>query len=144
MWHVLEVSDLLSRLSKAEHSALDRACTDLASQASALESIASEVASEWRGGLRRVTSLDKRPRAIPSELDLHILADFRYRAFTRLPGMERLLDDRRVEEWKRAMAIRDALAKLSYEPPEEENAEEATSSAIPTPFIAVPEPRFLD
>lgn len=142
-WKILDKEALLCRLSGPEHKALDTAALDWA-QDDPLAAIAHEVANEWRGGLRRVTTLDKRADAVPSEILLHILADFRYRAFTRLPRMQSLLDERRVAEWERAMEIRDALAKFSYEPPEEENLEEVGRVAVPLPSIHVTRPYLLD
>ena len=109
-----------------------------------LDAIAHEVAEDWRGGLRRVTTLDKRADAVPSEILIHVLADFRYRAFTRLPGMRSLLDERRVAEWDRAMAVRDALAKVSYAPPEDENLEAPDAVSLPLPEIAVTHNHILD
>ncbi len=143
MWMILTADSLLSRLSAPEHEALDRAAAGWAQEAP-LDAIAHEVAEDWRGGLRRVTTLDKRPDAVPSEILLHILADFRYRAFTRLPGMRSLLDERRVAEWERAMAVRDALAKVSYQLPDEENREPEETLALPTPQIAVSHGHVLD
>lgn len=143
MWMILTADSLLSRLSAPEHEALDRAAAGWAQEAP-LDAIAHEVAEDWRGGLRRVTTLDKRPDAVPSEILLHILADFRYRAFTRLPGTRALLDDRRVAEWERAMAVRDALAKVSYAPPEDENLEAPDAVTLPLPEIAVTHKSILD
>lgn len=143
MWMILTADSLLSRLSAPEHEALDRAAAGWG-QVSPLAAIAHEVAEDWRGGLRRVTTLDKRADAVPSEILLHILADFRYRAFTRLPGMRTLLDERRVAEWERAMAVRDALAKVSYQPPDEENREPEETVTLPTPQISVTHNHILD
>lgn len=135
-WDILTAETLLSRLSGPEHEALDRAAVAW-TQDAPLEEIAHEVAEEWRGGLRRVTPVDTRPDAVPSEILIHILADYRYRAFTRLPGLTRLLDQNRVEEWKRALAVRDALAKISYEPPAPEYTPDAPAANIPLPAISV-------
>ena len=143
MWMILTADTLLSRLTAPEHEALERAAAGWAQEAP-LDAIAHEVAEDWRGGLRRVTALDKRPDAVPSEILIHVLADFRYRAFTRLPGMQRLLDERRVAEWDRAMAVRDALAKVSYAPPEDENLEATDAVTLPLPQIAVSHGHVLD
>lgn len=140
-WLILDKEALLSRLSAPEHEALGHAAAGWA-QGDPLAEIAHEVAEDWRGGLRRVTTLDRRPDAVPSEILIHLLADFRYRAFTRLPNMGRLLDERRVAEWERAMAARDALAKVSYEPPDPENAEAGTRA--PLPQITVTHRGILD
>lgn len=142
-WQILTPESLLSRLSAPEHAALDRAAIDW-QQDESLAAIAHEVAEEWRGGLRRVTTLDKRTDAVPSEVLIHILADFRYRAFTRLPGMRALLDERRVEEWKRALQVRDALAKVSFERPSAENLPPEESITLPLPKIHVTHCHRLD
>lgn len=141
MWMILTADTLLTRLTALEHEALDRAATDW-TQGNPLDEIAHEVAEDWRGGLRRVTTLDRRADAVPSEILIHVLADFRYRAFTRLPGMRSLLDERRVAEWERAMAVRDALAKVSYAPPDEGNAEAGTR--VPLPAIEITHRGILD
>ena len=143
MWLILTADTLLSRLSAPEHDALANAAAGWGQEAP-LAAIAHEVAEDWRGGLRRVTALDKRADAVPSEILIHVLADFRYRAFTRLPGMRGLLDERRVAEWERAMAVRDALAKVSYAPPEDENLEAPDAVALPTPQISVTHNHILD
>jgi hypothetical protein len=134
MWQILTSETLLSRLSGPEHQALDRAAVDW-QQDEVLGTIAHEVAEDWRGGLRRVTTVDARIDAVPSEILLHILADYRYRAFTRLPGMRGLLDELRIEEWKRALQVRDNLAKVSYELPEEAYRPEAIGITLPLPDI---------
>lgn len=143
MWQILTKDDLLSRLSGPERDALDTAALDWA-QESPLDAIVREVAEEWRGALRRATTLDRRPGAIPSEILIHILADVRYRAWTRLPAMTPFLDDRRVAEWQRAMAIRDALHRLSYEAPDPEHAEASGAVATPLPKVEVTHHGILD
>lgn len=143
MWRILTKDDLLSRLSGPEHNALDGVALDWA-QEEPLAEIVHEVAEEWRGALRRATTLDKRTDAIPSEVLIHVLADVRYRAWTRLPNMADFLDERRVAEWERAMAIRDALHKLSYEAPEEGNAEATDAVATPLPKVEVTHHGILD
>ena len=134
MWQILSPALLLSRLSGPEHQALDRVAIDW-QQDDVLGQIAHEVAEEWRGALRRATVVDTRADAIPSELLVHVLADFRYRAFTRLPGMRPLLDELRVEEWKRALTMRDNLHKMSYERPEAAYCPTEENVSLPTPHM---------
>ncbi|MBQ9693686.1 MAG: hypothetical protein IJV69_02905 [Kiritimatiellae bacterium] len=143
MWQILTSETLLSRLSGPEHQALDRAAVDW-QQDEVLGTIAHEVAEDWRGGLRRVTTVDARIDAVPSEILLHILADYRYRAFTRLPGMRGLLDELRIEEWKRALQVRDALAKVSFERPSAENLPPEEAITLPLPEIHVTHRHRLD
>ncbi len=142
-WQILTPETLLSRLSGPEHKALDTVALDW-TQEDPLAEICHEVAEEWRGALRRATTLDKRTDALPSEVLIHVLADIRYRAWTRLPNMARFLDERRVAEWERAMAIRDALHKLSYEAPDPEYAEAADAVSTPLPKTVVTHLGILD
>ena len=138
MWIKLTPESLLSRVTGGEASALASAALK-AGQANALEETAANVANEWRGGLRRVTLVDKRDGYVPDELLVHMLADFRYRAYTRLPGMAELLDALRVDEWRRANTVRDTLIKISIRPPDAENAESVEVSGKPGPSISEPE-----
>lgn len=138
MWNQLTTDSLLNALSSGEHAALNRAATDPA-QTDVLSSIAASVATEWRGGLRRVCTVDVRTGYVPDELLVHILADFRYRAFTRLPGMKGLLDELRVAEWNRANTVRDNLVKVHIVPPETAYLETTDESGSPSPSISDPE-----
>ncbi|MDO5462426.1 MAG: hypothetical protein Q4F99_02935 [bacterium] len=143
MWTILTDDALLSRLSAKERDILDRVAVDW-TQDNALAQIAHEVAEEWRGALRRVTMVDTRTDAVPSEILIHILADFRYRAVTRLPGLRALLDENRVKEWERALAIRDKLATISYEHPAAEYRPEDEAISLPLPHMIPMEHRVLD
>ena len=138
MWIQLTADTLLSRVTGPEQAKLNTAALK-AGQAAVLDEIASQIAKEWRGGLRKVTSLDAREGYVPDELLIHMLADFRYRAYTRIPGMSDLLDDLRVKEWDRANTVRDSLVKVSIQAPEAEYAETSATSGKPGPSIADPE-----
>jgi hypothetical protein len=138
MWTELTPASLRSRLADAEQRALDTAATSVDVD-SALTEVAAMIAAEWRGALARVVALDTRPLAVPPEIMVHILADFRYRAFTRLPGMSRLMDDLRREEWRRANQIRDNLGKIQIADPEDPYAPEAGSGGIPLPAFDTPD-----
>ena len=132
MWRELTPDSLLSRLASTEHTALATAATDLPA---VLEDIAADVAAEWRGRLARHTRLPLRPLALPSELWPHVLADYRYRAFTRLPGMGALLDELRVREWERAVQVMDNLGKVQIEPPEAADLPPGAAAGGPMPAI---------
>ena len=138
MWTPLTASTLVSRVSGPEAARLASAAR-ASGQDNALDEIAVQIAGEWRGGLRRVTVCDSRAGYVPSEMLMHILADFRYRAYTRLPGMGELLDDRRVDEWRRANQVRDNLHKVSIAPPADDYAETSAQSGRAGPAIADPE-----
>jgi hypothetical protein len=142
MWIILTPDLLVSRVAGAEKSALDRAATD-PMQMDALGDVARQVAAEWRGLLRRIVTVDRRPLAVPSELEDHVLADFRFRAYTRLPGMSSLNDERRMEEWRLSNRGKyERLSSYSLEPPEEENLPDPAPPAN-VPMITVPQ-RFFD
>ena len=138
MWMPLTAESLLSRVTAAEASRLASAAT-AAGQGNALEEIAAQVAAEWRAGLRRVAQVDSRPGYVPDEILTHVLADFRYRAFTRLPGIRDLLDELRVAEWTRANQVRDNLIKVSVAPPDALHIETEPKSGKPGPAIADPD-----
>jgi hypothetical protein len=138
MWIQLTSESLLNALTSPEHSALNNAAV-AQGQETVLTDIASSVAKEWRGGLRRVCTVDLRDGYVPDELLVHILADFRYRAFTRLPGMKGLLDDLRIEEWKRANQVRDNLIKVHIVPPADAYAESTDESGSASPSVSDPE-----
>lgn len=140
MWTELTPDSLLTRLTDAEKTALESASTSLPD---VLADIAGEVAAEWRGGIARHVALSIRPLAVPGELLIHILADFRHRAFTRLPGMSALLDERRMDEWRRANQVRDNLGKVQIAPPEAADAPATTTSGAPLPDISTPT-HYLD
>ena len=127
MWIQLTVDLLRTAMSGPERTALERAATD-PDQQGVLAEIAANIAAEWRGGLRSVCVIDSRASYIPDELLVHVLADFRYRAATRLPGMKGLIDDLRVKEWERSNTIRDNLKNMTFVLPASENQEAAEQS----------------
>lgn len=142
MWVELNKQVLLTALSAREADKLGSVATG-ESQDDVLRDVATNVANDWRSGIRRHTTLDIRRNYVPDDLLSHILADYRYRAFTRIPGMSALLDELRVEEWRRANTVRDNLAKVSIEPPDEEHATPTASSGRPQPSISAPESSIL-
>lgn len=138
MWIELTSESLLSRVTAIEQAKLNRAAVS-STQDDVLGEIAGQIAKEWRSGLRRVATVDTRDSYVPDELIIHILADFRYRAYTRLPGMSDLLDTLRIDEWKRANQVRDNLNKVSIETPDDEYAESEDKSGSPNPIFSVPD-----
>lgn len=130
MWTELTPDALLAALSESESGAIACAAT-AATQQDVLGDIALNVSNEWRGALRKIMRVDRRGGYVPDELTVHILADYRYRAFTRLPNMGSLLDPLRVEEWRRANLVRDNLAKMAIQPPDEGFAEDTAPGARP-------------
>ena len=127
MWIQLTVKSLRSAMSAPERATLDRAATD-PDQQDVLAEIAANVANEWRGALRSVCTIDSRAGYIPDELLIHILADFRYRAATRIPGMKALIDELRMEEWRRANTVHDKLKEMTFVLPDAVYQESADQS----------------
>lgn len=135
MWKILTSADLLNRLSDREKTSLETAAINIAQQ-DVLAEIVTLVADDWRSRIGMYHVVDIRPDSIPSELLMHILADFRYRAFTRLPSMQSLLDDLRVKEWDRAMRVMDTLQDYVIANPDPANMPPETSGGAP--IITVP------
>ena len=135
MWIELTPETLLTRLTTEEHDALSIVATNLPD---VLSDIVTLLVAEWRGGIARHVALSKRRRAVPDELMIHILADFRYRAYTRFPGMSAFLDANRMEEWRRANTVRDNLGKVQFEPPSADDLPEVSAGGSPLPSISVP------
>lgn len=129
-WQTIERDDVLARLSGPETAALERTATEW-TQDDPLPDIIAMVAEEWRAALRRRFRIGP-ALTVPSELRVHILADIRYRFFTRLPDVG-LLDERRIAEYEQA---RDVLAHLDRyiveEPPDE-----AAAASNPTAGVCV-------
>jgi hypothetical protein len=112
-WKTLDETSVLSRLTDAEVSALKTAATR-AGQPDTIAEIIGQVVQDWRGLLRRHHVLAE-GSTIPSEIESHVLAEIRYRLFTRLPGMKSLLDERRVEEWTEANRTKGRLKNYVFE-----------------------------
>lgn len=111
-WITLTIDNVYDRLSQPEVNALKTAAIQKGQDV--VTAVINMVVQEWRGALRRYHVVGK-GSTIPSELETHILADIRYRLFTRLPGMKTLLDDLRVEEWKEARRVFRELDKFVFE-----------------------------
>lgn len=112
-WKTLDETSVLSRLTDAEVSALKTAATR-AGQPDTIAEIIGQVVQDWRGLLRRHHVLAE-GSTIPFEIESHVLAEIRYRLFTRLPGMKSLLDERRVDEWNEANRTKGRLKDYVFE-----------------------------
>lgn len=119
MWIPLSINDVYDRLTAPEVSALKTSAVKSGQAATVVGSIISMCVQEWRGALRRHHRLAA-GETIPSELEAHVLADIRYRLFTRLPGMKQLLDELRVEEWREARRVIGKLDEYVFEDAGEE------------------------
>lgn len=132
MWTTLDLDNVYDRLSAPEVQALRTAATKSGQTATVAGNIIRMCVEEWRGALRRHHALAA-GETIPSELEAHVLADIRYRLFTRLPGMKGLLDDLRVEEWREARKIIARLDEYAFETPgEEEPAGQIPNTGVET------------
>ena len=112
-WKILDETSVLSRLTDTEATALKTAATR-GGQPDVVAEIIGQVVSDWRGLLRRHHVLAE-GATIPSEIESHVLAEIRYRLFTRLPGMKALLDERRVAEWDEANRTKGRLKDYVFE-----------------------------
>jgi hypothetical protein len=135
MWISVTKDLLISRVTEAERNVLATAA--IADEQDPLAEIADSVVKEWRGGLRRVTPMAT-GNTLPEEILIHVLADFRYRACTRIPSAKALLSDERIAEWTRANTVRDNLKAIDFEQPTSEQAETSSVSGHPGPAVADP------
>lgn len=126
-WIPMTEMDVLSRITDAEATAVKNAAVRIG-QPDAIAKIISQVVNDWRGRLRRHHALAAGP-TIPSELESHVLAEIRYRLFTRLPGMKPLLDPLRVAEWEEANKVKGQLKDYVFEDAVTAEADAATPQA---------------
>ena len=126
-WITLTEMDVLSRLTDAEATAVKTAAVR-SGQPDVVAKIISQCVQDWRGLLRRHHSLSD-GQTIPSELESHVLAEIRYRLFTRLPGMKSLLDSLRVAEWEEANKNKGRLKDYVFEDAITAEADAATPQA---------------
>lgn len=119
-WIELTEMEVLSRLANDEVEALKTAATN-SEQPDVVSKIISMCVQEWRGLIRRHHAVSG-GNTIPAELEGHVLADIRYRLFTRLPGMKALLDDRRVAEWDESNRTKGRLKDYVFETPDTSEA----------------------
>lgn len=129
-WTKIERDDVLARLSGPETDALERVATDWA-QGDPIPEVIAMVCEEWRAALRRRFRIGP-ALTVPSELRVHILADIRYRVFTRLPDVG-LLDERRVAEYEQAREVLAHLDRYIVEEP----PEEAAAASNPTAGVRI-------
>lgn len=134
MWIELNESNIYSRLSAPEVEALKGAATDR-KQAAVIPEVIGMVVENWRAVLRKHHSVSI-GATIPEALEVHVLADIRYRLFTRLPDMGDLLDELRVDEWKEAMRVLNSGLKnyVFDDPPEVPGAGVEVASSSPRRF----------
>lgn len=129
-WIELAEVDVLSRLTDAEVAACKNAAVR-AGQPDAISKNISMCIQEWRGAIRRHHKLADGQK-IPSELEIHVLADIRYRLFTRLPGMNTFLDELRVAEWREANTVKRNLKGYVFE---DAIDAEADAGGVPAPDV---------
>ena len=136
MWLELNKDLLRTHLADSEIEALNTAAVETEN---ILQEECHRWAEAWRGRLRKVMVIDRRDDYVPSELLTFILIHVRYSSFTRLPGMEPLLDRLRQREWDLANDLFDHPDKVAIEEPEEPEEDDTD------PMIVV-DPRnfFLD
>jgi hypothetical protein len=101
-WEILTEEKFKSALSEPERTALSTVALS-PGQSDPLAEIISGVVAEIQQAIgNNPLNLIGEPGTLPAGAMYHALALVRYRYFTRLPGMSRLLDDRRVGEWTEA------------------------------------------
>lgn len=136
-WISITIDSLKGIMADAEYMGITEA--SLPDGKTATEIVEEEIAksvTEARGYVAGYASNVLAPgETIPDELTASVLAILRYRVITRLPGMKRFLDDRRVAEYEEAMRkLRDvskgALRIVNPETPAPEQAGGSTIQVV--------------
>jgi hypothetical protein len=113
MWIEITIARLQQKLSAAEYSAITS--TQLPANVSATTLLTEEIESTTnmvRGYVSGNRENSRGPdNTIPSELEDAALAILRVKIFTRIPGLQRLIDSNRTREYEEALAqLRDTSA----------------------------------
>lgn len=130
MWLELNKDLLRTHLADSEIEALNTAAVETEN---ILQEECHRWAEAWRGRLRKVMTIDRREDFVPSELLTFILIHVRYSSFTRLPGMEPLLDRLRQREWDLANDMFDHPDKVAIEEPEEPEEDDGDPMIVVNP-----------
>ena len=130
MWLHLDKDLLRTHLADSEIEALNTAAVETEN---ILQEECHRWAESWRGRLRKVMTIDRREDYVPSELLTFILIHVRYSSFTRLPGMEPLLDRLRQREWDLANDMFDHPDKVAIEEPEEPEEDDGDPMIVVNP-----------
>lgn len=129
-WLELNKDLLRTHLADSEIEALNTAAVETEN---ILQEECHRWADAWRGRLRKVMTIDRRADYVPSELLTFILIHVRYSSFTRLPGMEPLLDRLRQREWDLANELFDHPDKVAIEEPEEPEEDDGEPMVVVDP-----------
>lgn len=135
-WVKLDTDLLKTHLADSEQEALNTVAVDAND---ILQAECDHWAEAWRGRIKKYHTIDRRAGYVPTQLLAFILVHVRYSSFSRLPGMETLLDQIRRREWDAANDIFKNPELVAIDEPEEPEEDESG------PLIEVP-PRnyFLD
>lgn len=133
-WNTITIADVQLKLAAAEYSSVTTASLPDGKTGSDIvnEEITNAI-QEVRGYVAgRVANVQGEGSTVPDELRDTTLALIRYRVFTRLPGMKKLLDELRVKEYDEALRkLRDVAAgRFRLVNPETPAAEQAGGSSI--------------
>lgn len=136
-WNTLSIEDLQRKLAAAEYSAVTAA--SLPDGMTGTQVVEEEIANaiqEVRGYIAgHAANVLGEGATVPDELRDTTLVIIRYRTFTRLPGMKKLLDELRVREYDEALRkLRDVAAGrfkvVSPEVPAEKQAGGSTIAVV--------------
>lgn len=133
-WNTLSIQDLQRKLAAAEYTSVTTvSLPDGMTGTQVVEEEISNGIQEVRGYVAGYASnVLGEGQTVPDELRDVTLVLIRYRTFTRLPGMKRLLDELRVREYDEALRkLRDVAAgRFRVVSPETAAPEQAGGSTI--------------
>lgn len=133
-WNTITIADVQNKLAAAEYAAVTTASLpDGKTGSDVVNEEITNAIQEVRGYVAgRVANVAGEGSTVPDELRDTTLVIIRYRVFTRLPGMKRLLDELRVKEYDEALRkLRDVSAgRFRVVDPETPAADQASGSSI--------------
>ena len=135
-WVKLDTDLLKTHLADSEQEALNTVAVEADN---ILQEECHHWAEAWRGRIKKYHVIDRREDYVPTQLLAFILIHVRYSSFTRLPGMETLLDKLRQREWEYANQVFENPDKVAIDEPEEPEED------VNEPMVVVdPRNYFLD
>lgn len=139
-WTTVTPNHLKKKLAKSEFELLSNLDKDN-TEGSIIADLISYWINAWRQQCRKVGPIDPRDGYVPDSIVVHLLAQVRYEAWTRMPNSGGPgLDDRRVKEYDRANHVFDNIEKYALDPVEVEPVDPEDPEAVNAgdPLIIVP------
>lgn len=143
-WKHLTIDDLRQLLSEDETKQLNEYSLD-GSMSAVIDGTIDLVADTWRGAFyAKGYSVDTREHYIPSSYAYYVLVHARHAVWTRFPNSQEIaLDDRRAEEYEKAMELlKDPYIGTDEPDPDHDPSKKTEGKGSGSGSIIVPAHRF--